>query len=116
MDFGSSSRSKRDEFDGVHVRSPPKGLSIATILTALCCLMQPRPAFPPANTSCEYITSRVRCREGYDDWNENDVCLLLEKLAFGTVGHLFGTNVAKENNLANSMARSRRMKMVPFRW
>ena len=61
--------------------------------------------------------SRVRCREGYEDWNENDVCLLLEELAFGTVGHLFGTIYnAEKKNLASAMAKSRLMRMIPFRW
>lgn len=58
----------------------------------------------------------MKCREDYDDWNEKDVCLLVEQLAFGTVGHLFGTIVPTEKNLASAMARSRKMKMVPFRW
>ncbi|CBN77120.1 Serine/threonine-protein kinase CTR1 [Ectocarpus siliculosus] len=62
-----------------------------------------------------YGMCRVRCREGYDDWNERDVCLLLEQLAFGTVGHLFGTTYSVEKNLKTAMARSRKMKMVPFR-
>ncbi|CAM9939249.1 unnamed protein product, partial [Ectocarpus fasciculatus] len=62
-----------------------------------------------------YGMCRVRCREDYDDWNERDVCLLLEKLAFGTVGHLFETIVPVDKNLKNTMARARKMKMVPFR-
>eukprot|EP00752_Nemacystus_decipiens_P007234 g6475.t1 len=62
-----------------------------------------------------YGLCRVRCRRGYDDWNEKDVCLLLEELALGTVGHLFGTLHTVEKNLASAMARSRKMKMVPFR-
>eukprot|EP00752_Nemacystus_decipiens_P007313 g6544.t1 len=62
-----------------------------------------------------YGMCRVRCRDDYDDWNEKDVCLLVEQLAFGTVGHLFGTIVPTEKNLASAMARSRKMKMVPFR-
>lgn len=44
------------------------------------------------------------------------MCLLLEELALGTVGHLFGTICTVEKNLASAMARSRKMKMVPFRW
>ncbi|CAM9429294.1 unnamed protein product [Ectocarpus sp. 12 AP-2014] len=62
-----------------------------------------------------YGMCRVRCREDYDDWNERDVCLLLEKLAFGTVGHLFETIVPVDKNLKTTMARARKMKMVPFR-
>lgn len=59
--------------------------------------------------------SRVKRREGYDDWNEGDVCLLLEELAAGTVGHLFGTIHIVEKNLANAIAKSRLMKLMPFR-
>ncbi|CAM9764070.1 unnamed protein product [Ectocarpus sp. 12 AP-2014] len=62
-----------------------------------------------------YGMCRVRCREDYDDWNERDVCLLLEQLAFGTVGHLFGTTYSMGKNLKTAMVRSRKMKMVPFR-
>ena len=58
----------------------------------------------------------MRCREGYEDWNEKDVCLLLEELAFGTVGHLFGTIYKVQKNLASAMAKSRLMKTIPFRW
>ncbi|CAM9636590.1 unnamed protein product, partial [Laminaria digitata] len=58
---------------------------------------------------------RVKCRDGYCDWNEKDVCLLLEQLALGTVGHLFGTTYDVEKNLSTALARSRKMKMVPFR-
>ena len=45
-----------------------------------------------------------------------DVCLLLEQLALGTVGHLLGTTYDVEKNLATALARSRKMKMVPFWW
>lgn len=73
----------------------------------------PAPRTPAKRWECN---SRVRCRKGYDDWNEKDVCLLLEELALGTVGHLFGTIYTVEKNLASAMARSRKMKMIPFRW
>lgn len=46
--------------------------------------------------------------------SEAGVCLLLERLALGTVGHLFGTTYNLEKNLANAIARSCKMKMVPF--
>lgn len=59
--------------------------------------------------------NRVKRREDCDGWNEGDVCLLLEELAVGTVGHLFGTIHTAEKNLANAIAKSRLMKMVPFR-
>ncbi|CAM9858088.1 unnamed protein product, partial [Scytosiphon promiscuus] len=85
--------------------------ALANLWTEYDCL---RPLSHP-NVIDAYGMCRVRCREGYDDWNEKDVCLLLEELAFGTIGHLFETIVPKEKNLSSAMARSRKMKMVPFR-
>lgn len=40
---------------------------------------------------------------------------MLEELALGTVGHLFGTIHTVEKNLASAMAKSRLMKLMPFR-
>lgn len=71
----------------------------------------------PSLTLPDERNSRVRCRSGYEDWNEKDVCLLLEELAVGTVGHLFRTIYTVEKSLASAMAKSRLMKMIPFaRW
>lgn len=54
------------------------------------------------------------CRiKGYEN-DEFSVCILLEQLALGTVGHLFDTNRHLEKNLVNTISRSRKMKMVPF--
>lgn len=50
---------------------------------------------------------------GHD--NEFGICILQEKLALETVGHLLETNRNLENNLVNVVGRLRRMKMIPFR-
>lgn len=45
---------------------------------------------------------------------ETDVYMLMERLAFGTIGRLFGTTYNLERNLANAFVISRKMNMVPF--
>eukprot|EP00903_Cladosiphon_okamuranus_P008928 g8546.t1 len=90
---------------------PARRAALANLWEEFECL---RPLSHP-NIIEAYGLCRVRCREGYDDWNEKDVCLLLEELALGTVGHLFGTIHTVEKNLASAMARSRKMRMFPFR-